>query len=106
MASCAPTPATVAERGRPPITLRFSKREMRPRTTPYGETRPLEFSALFGYTLGNRDGIDNWHCISTALRRSVGRKLAPVRAGNGAIEKNIEVQINPRFKTRGLTVKP
>lgn len=52
----------------------------------------------FGYILGKRDGIDNWHSIPAALRRSLGRKLAPVRAGSGAIERNIEVRINRRFK--------
>ena len=71
------------------------------RTSPYRQSRPLEFNALFGYILGNRDGIDNWHLIPVALRRSVGRKLAPVRAGSGAIEKNIEVRINRRFKRQG-----
>jgi hypothetical protein len=36
------------------------------RTSPYRECRPLEFKALFGYILGNRDGIDNWHLIPTS----------------------------------------
>ena len=71
------------------------------RTSVYRAQRPLEFNALFGYILGNRDGIDNWHSIPAALRRSLGRKLAPVRAGSGAIEKNIEVRINRRFKRQG-----
>lgn len=71
------------------------------RTSPYRQTQPWEFNALFGYILGNRDGIDNWRCIPLTLRRSIGRKLAPVRAGSGAIEKNIEVQINRRFKRQG-----
>jgi hypothetical protein len=71
------------------------------RTSPYRQTRPLEFNALFGYILGNRDGIDNWHLIPAALRRSIGRQLAPVRAGSGVVEKNIEVRINRRFKRQG-----
>lgn len=71
------------------------------RSTPYRDTRPLEFNALFGYFLSNRDGIDNWRCVAPKLRRSLGRKLAPVRAGSGAIEKNIEVRINRRFKRQG-----
>lgn len=71
------------------------------RTSVYRAQRPFEFNALFGYILGNRDGIDNWHSIPAALRRSLGRKLAPVRAGSGAIEKNIEVRINRRFKRQG-----
>ena len=71
------------------------------RTSPYRDTRPLEFNALFGYILGNRDGIDNWHSIPGSLRRSFGRKLAPVRSGSGVIEKNIEVRIGRRFKRQG-----
>jgi hypothetical protein len=71
------------------------------RTSPYRHTRPLEFNALFGYILGNRDGIDNWHLIPASLRRSLGRKLAPVRSGSGVIEKNIEVHIARRFKRQG-----
>jgi len=71
------------------------------RTSPYRQTRPLEFNALFGYILGNRDGIDNWHLIPPVLRRSIGRKLAPVRAGSGVVEKNIEVRIGRRFKRQG-----
>ena len=70
-------------------------------TSPYRDTRPLEFNALFGYILGNRDGIDNWHSIPGSLRRSFGRKLAPVRSGSGVIEKNIEVRIGRRFKRQG-----
>jgi Uncharacterised protein family (UPF0236) len=71
------------------------------RSSPYRERRPLEFNALFGYILGNRDGIDNWHLIPTPLRRSFGRKLAPVRSGSGVIEKNIEVRIGRRLKRQG-----
>jgi hypothetical protein len=71
------------------------------RTSPYRRTRSLEFNALFGYILSNRDGIDNWHLIPASLRRSIGRKLAPVRSGSGAIEKNIEVRIARRFKRQG-----
>src|SRR5215831_4467290 len=62
---------------------------------------PVEFNALFGYILGNRDGIDNWHLIPPVLRRSIGRKLAPVSAGSGVVEKNIEVRIGRRFKRQG-----
>jgi hypothetical protein len=71
------------------------------RTSAYRQTRPLEFNSLFGYLLGNRDGIDYWHQIPLRFRRSLGRKLAPVRAGSGAIEKNIELRINRRFKRQG-----
>ena len=71
------------------------------RTSAYRDIRPLEFNTLFGYILGNRDGIDNWHLIPASLRRSLGRRLAPIRSGTGAIEKNIEVRINRRFKRQG-----
>ena len=65
------------------------------------QSRPEQFRALFGYLLGNRDGIDNWSLIPARLRRTIGRKIAPVRAGSGVIEKNIEVHINRRFKRQG-----
>ena len=71
------------------------------RVSPYRHRRPLEFNALFGYILRNREGIDNWHLIPASLRRSIGRKLAPVRSGSGVIEKNIEVRIGRRFKRQG-----
>ena len=71
------------------------------RTSPYRQSSPEPFHQLFGYILGNRDGIDNWHVIPARLRRSVGRQLAPVRSGSGVIEKNIEVHINRRFKRQG-----
>jgi hypothetical protein len=71
------------------------------RVSPYRSIRPMEFNALFGYILGNRDGIDNWHNIPSPLRRSLGRRLAPVRSGSGAIEKNIEVRVGRRFKRQG-----
>jgi hypothetical protein len=71
------------------------------RESPLRENRSEQFHTLFGYVLGNRDGIDNWRLIPAKLRRSIGRKIAPVRAGSGAIEKNIEVRINRRFKRQG-----
>jgi len=71
------------------------------RVSAYRHTRPVEFNALFGYILGNRDGIDNWHNIPSPLRRSLGRRLAPVRSGSGVIEKNIEVRVGRRFKRQG-----
>ena len=71
------------------------------RTSPLRESRAEPFRVLFGYILGNRDGIDNWHQIPAGLRRSVGRQIAPVRSGSGVIEKNIEVQIARRFKRQG-----
>jgi len=51
--------------------------------------------------LCNREGIDKWHAIPARLRRSLGRKIAPVRSGSGVIEKNIEVHITRRFKRQG-----
>jgi len=71
------------------------------RTSPLRDKRPKEFRELFGYLLGNRDGIDNWKELPASLRRSVGRAAAPVKCGSGAVEKNIEVQINRRFKRQG-----
>ena len=71
------------------------------RQSPLRESRPQQFHALFGYILGNREGIDNWRLVPASLRRSVGRRIAPVRRGSGVIEKNIEVHINRRFKRQG-----
>jgi hypothetical protein len=50
---------------------------------------------------GHRDGIDHWHLIAPALRPPLGRRLAPVRSASRAIEQNIEVRINRRFKRQG-----
>lgn len=47
------------------------------------KSRKIAFRQLFGYILGNRDGIDNWHLIPAPLRRSLGRQLAPVRSSSG-----------------------
>jgi Uncharacterised protein family (UPF0236) len=71
------------------------------RSSPLRESRPEQFYTLFGYLLGNREGIDNWRLVPSKLRRSIGRRIAPVRAGSGVIEKNIEVRINRRFKRQG-----
>ncbi len=69
--------------------------------TPAAPNAQSATNALFGYILGNRDGIDNWHLIPGLLRRSLGHKLAPVRSVRGVIEKNIEVRIGRRFKRQG-----
>jgi hypothetical protein len=71
------------------------------RTSPLQQSRREAFHTLFGYILGNREGIDNWRLVPSKLRRSIGRKIAPVRCGSGVIEKNIEVRINRRFKRQG-----
>lgn len=71
------------------------------RTSPLRPRRPKEFHQLFGYILGNREGIDAWKQLPANLRRTVGRHAAPVKCGSGAVEKNIEVAINRRFKRQG-----
>jgi hypothetical protein len=76
------------------------------RTSPYRRARPKAFRTLFGYLLGNREGIDAWHPIPARLRRSVGRRPAAVKAGSGAVEKNIEVHLNRRFKRQGRSWHP
>jgi Uncharacterised protein family (UPF0236) len=40
------------------------------RASALRESRHEQFHTLFGYLLGNRDGIDNWHQIPRHLRRS------------------------------------
>lgn len=76
------------------------------RTSPWRHRRPKEFRALFGYLLGNRQGIEAWKQIPPSLRRTVGRNPAPVKAGSGAVEKNIEIYINRRFKRQGRSWHP
>jgi len=78
--------------------------------------RPLEpaqndacresFDELFGYLLGNRDGIDAFGQIPKRYRRRSGRHGPVVRAGSGAVEKNVEVHINRRFKRQGRGWNP
>ncbi len=61
---------------------------------------------LFGYVLGNRDGIDAYAQIPARWRRRCGRAGPVVRAGSGGVEKNVEVQINRRFKRQGRSWNP
>jgi hypothetical protein len=76
------------------------------RKSPLQRKRPKEFRELFGYILGNREGIDAWKRVPAALRRSTGRVAAAVKCGSGAVEKNIEVEINRRFKRQGRSWNP
>jgi hypothetical protein len=76
------------------------------RQSPLRVRRPAEFRALFGYLLGNREGIDNWKTLPAGLRRGTGRTAPPVKCGSGAVEKNIEVAINRRFKRQGRSWHP
>lgn len=76
------------------------------RTSPLRRQRPKEFHALFGYLLGNREGIDAWRQIPAWLRRGRGRTPPTVKPGSGAVEKNIEVLINRRFKRQGRSWHP
>jgi hypothetical protein len=76
------------------------------RTSPWRHRRPGQFRTLFGYLLGNREGIDAWRQIPAGLRRATGRTPAAVKSGSGAVEKNIEVQINRRFKRQGRSWNP
>jgi len=76
------------------------------RTSPWRHQRPTEFRALFGYLLGNREGIDAWRTLPATLRRSTGSTPPVVKCGSGAVEKNIEVTINRRFKGQGRSWNP
>jgi hypothetical protein len=69
--------------------------------SPLRTQRPQAFRELFGYLLGNRKGIDAWLQIPARLRPGRGRAAAPVKCGSGAVEKNIEVEINRRVKRQG-----
>lgn len=68
--------------------------------------RPKAFKELFGYILGNREGIDNWRQIPARFRHQVGRHPAAVRSGTGAVEKHVELQVNRRFKWQGRSWNP
>lgn len=74
--------------------------------SPLRDKRPKEFRELFGYVLGNREGIDAWKRVPAALRRSAGHAAPAVKCGSGAVEKNIEVAINRRFKRQGRSWNP
>jgi hypothetical protein len=76
------------------------------RTSPWRHQRPKEFQALFGYILGNREGIDAWKSLPPTLRRRVGSTPPVLKCGSGAVEKNIEVAINRRFKGQGRSWNP
>ncbi|OPZ76647.1 MAG: hypothetical protein BWY79_01519 [Actinobacteria bacterium ADurb.Bin444] len=78
------------------------------RTTPSGmqQRRPEKFRELFGFLLGNRDGIDHYREIPVRFRRSLRLEPAAVRSGSGAIEKLVEVGINRRFKWQGRSWNP
>lgn len=66
-------------------------------------SRPREFQRLFGYLLGNREGIDNWHGLPPRLKQG---RFPAVKSGSGGVEKNIETQINRRFKRQGRSWNP
>ena len=74
--------------------------------SPLQHDRPKEFRELFGYVLGNREGIDAWHSVPAGWRTRSGRTAAMVKCGSGAVEKNIEVTINRRFKRQGRSWNP
>lgn len=64
------------------------------------------FAECFGYVLGNREGIDSLHQIPKRWRTARGRQEPVVKVGTGAVEKNIEVMINRRFKRQGRSWNP
>ena len=71
-----------------------------------GSAAHAPWRELFGYVLGNRDGIDAYARIPACWRRRQGRNGPVVRTGSGAVEKNVEVQINRRFKKQGRSWNP
>jgi hypothetical protein len=74
--------------------------------SPLRGQRPEAFRVLFGYLLGNREGIENWKRLPAAWRHGKGRQPARVKSGSGAVEKNVEVTINRRFKRQGRSWNP
>jgi len=79
---------------------------LRAQAPPLGSPAYGGWRDLFGYVLGNREGIDAYARIEARWRRRSGREGPVVRAGSGAVEKNVEVQINRRFKKQGRSWDP
>lgn len=75
-------------------------------SSPLRLLRPQAFEALFGYLSGHRDGLDAWRRIPARLCRGRGRRPPAVKSGSGAVEKNIEVRLNRRFKRQGRSWHP
>jgi hypothetical protein len=71
-----------------------------------GQIDAALFAECFGYILGNREGIDSLHQIPKKWRTARGRREPVVKVGTGAVEKNIEVMINRRFKRQGRSWNP
>lgn len=61
---------------------------------------------LFGDVRGNREGLDGYGQIPARWRRRLGRDGPVARAGSGAVEKNVEAQINRRFKRHARSWNP
>ena len=79
---------------------------LRAQAPPVGSVAERPWRDLFGYVLGNREGLDAYAQIPARWRRRNGREGPVVRAGSGAVEKNVEVQINRRFKKQGRSWNP
>ena len=79
---------------------------LRPLAPALEDPRRAMFEELFGYLLGNREGIDAFGQIPKRWRQRHGRFGPVVRAGSGAVEKNVEVHINRRFKRQGRGWNP
>jgi len=79
---------------------------LRAQRPPAGSMAERRWRELFGYVLGNREGIDAYGQIVAHWRRHNGREGPVVRAGSGAVEKAVEVQINRRFKGQGRSWNP
>jgi len=74
--------------------------------SPLRYLRPKQFQTLLGYLSNHSHGIDAWQQIPAALRHGNGCTPPTVKSGSGAVEKNIEVHINRRFKRQGRSWHP
>jgi hypothetical protein len=50
--------------------------------------------------------MDAWRHFPARLRTGRGRRAPALKAGSGAVEKNIEVESNRRFKRQGRSWHP
>jgi len=62
---------------------------------------PREFSALVGYLMANRDGINTCHRIRGRLRIDWGHRAHGIKSSSGVEGKNMELKNQPPPKALG-----
>jgi|DewCreStandDraft_5_1066085.scaffolds.fasta_scaffold00257_5 hypothetical protein len=75
-------------------------------TSSWLRQRPKDFEVLCGYLQAHGYGIDVRRQIPACLLTGPGRRPPALKAGSGPVGKNIEVEINRRFKRQGRSWHP